>query len=133
GGSDDIVQIPDFGLDRYITDKITAKLTGQYQVVAIKTPIPVKKGAPDDDWWFGHNTTKVDLPAGGDVGNGKVDTFVLIEPGMGFPFGADQVHGPFVAHHPSMAPVETVVGIAYDIVIVDARTGKELKRVGVPV
>jgi hypothetical protein len=133
GESDDVANIAAWDLDRYLTERVSEKLKGQYQVVPIKTPIHVEKGDPSAGWYFFQRDFKIDLPPGGDVGNGKVDTFIVFETGTGFPFNASQVHGPFMAQHPSAFERETMVGIAYDIVVVDAASGKELKRIAVPV
>jgi hypothetical protein len=134
GVEDDFGPIEKFDLDRYFTEKITATLKSRYTVVPVKTPIKIEHGDKTAQWYHNDNYTKIQLPPDGDVGNGKVDTFILIEQGTGDPFAArEQVHGAFISHHPSMAPVETIVGIAYDIVVIDAKTGETLKRVAVPV
>jgi hypothetical protein len=133
GEEDDAANIEPWNLDSYLTARVSEKLEGQYQVVPIKAPIHVEKGDPSAGWYFFQRDFKIDLPPGGDVGNGRVDTFIVFEPGTGFPFNASQVHGPFMAQHPSAFGRETMVGIAYDIVVVEAATGKELKRIAVPV
>ena len=134
GVTDHFGPIEKFDLDRYITAKISAALGSRYTVVPVTAPIQVDHGDKTTWWYHDENFTTAHLPTNGDVGDGTVDTFIVIEQGTGDPFAVhEQVHGAFVSHHPSLAPVETIVGIAYDIVVIDAKTGKTLKRVDVPV
>jgi hypothetical protein len=135
GTTDDFGSIAEFKLDDYIVAKFTEKLKDKYKVVPVKTPPQISVGDKTDTWYHNENYVKVSLPAGGDVGGGaRADTFILVVPGTGYPFReGHQAHGAFLAHHPSMATVETEVGIAYDLVVMDAATGKEVKRLAVPV
>jgi len=133
GEDDDVANIAAWGLDPYLTERVSAKLKSQYEVVPVKVPIHVEKGDPSAGWYFRQRDFKIDLPPGGDVGNGKVDTLLVFETGTGYPFQGSQVHGPFMAQHPTAFDRVTIVGVAYDIVVIDAATGKELKRIAVPV
>jgi hypothetical protein len=127
---DDFGPFEPYGLDGFVTRSITQKLANRYQVVPFKNPAHITKGAKSDWWWHDDNYTHIDLPPDGDVGNGKVDTFILITPGTGTVYGTShQVHGAFVAHHPSLAAVEYGVGVTYHIIVVDAKTGKRIKDI----
>ena len=94
GEDDDVANIAAWGLDPYLTERVSAKLKSQYEVVPVKVPIHVEKGDPSAGWYFRQRDFKIDLPPGGDVGNGKVDTFLVFETGTGYPFQGSQVHGP---------------------------------------
>jgi hypothetical protein len=127
---DDFGSIADWNIDRYISDRIAEQLKGHYEIVPVTAPINITRGNKTDFWYHDENYTKFALPPDGDVGGGKVDTFILITPGTAVVYGTShQVHGAYLAHHPSMSDVKYVVGAYYHIIVVDAKTGQPIKNV----
>ncbi|GAB2176457.1 hypothetical protein DLREEDagr8_20150 [Dongia sp. agr-C8] len=128
---DDFGPFEEYGLDRFITNTIAQKLTPRYQVVPFDRPVRITRGDKTDWWWHDDNYTHIDLPAGGDLGNGKVvDTYIVITPGTGTVYGTShQVHGAYLARHPNAFGAEHGVGVTYHLIVIDAKTKEKIKDI----
>jgi hypothetical protein len=128
---DDFGPFEQYGLDRFITKTIAQKLSPRYQVVPFDKPVSITRGDKTDWWWHDDNYTHIDLPAGGDLGNGKmVDTYIVITPGTGKVWGTShQVHGAYLAHHPTMFGAQIGAGVTYHLIVIDAKTKEKIKDI----
>jgi hypothetical protein len=128
---DDFGPFEQYGLDRFITNTIARKLAPRYEIVPFDKPVQITRGDKTDWWWHDDNYTHIDLPAGGELGNGKrVDTYIVITPGTGEVWGTShQVHGAYMARHPTMFGAQLGAGVTYHLIVIDAKTKQPIKDI----